>query len=35
MADHINVVALVKINPDNIKDAEPLVKQLAEKSRLE
>jgi quinol monooxygenase YgiN len=34
MADHINVVALVKINPDHIKDAEPLVKELAEKSRL-
>lgn len=35
MAQPINVVALIKIKPENIKDAEPLVKQLAEKSREE
>lgn len=35
MAEIINVVALIKINPDNIKDAEPLVKDLAEASRKE
>jgi quinol monooxygenase YgiN len=35
MADHINVVALIKIKPENIKDAEPLVKGLAEASRKE
>lgn len=33
--DHINVVALVKIKPENIKDAEPLVQELAKKSREE
>lgn len=35
MAEIINVVALVKIKPEHIKDAEPLVKQLAQKSREE
>lgn len=35
MAEHINVVALIKIKPENVKDAEPLVKQLAQKSREE
>lgn len=33
--DHINVVALVKVKPENIKDAEPLVQELAKKSREE
>jgi quinol monooxygenase YgiN len=30
-----NVVALIKIKPENIKDAEPLVKELADLSRKE
>jgi hypothetical protein len=30
MAELINVVALIKIKPENIKDAEPLVRTLAE-----
>ena len=35
MAEVINVVALVKVKPENIKDVEPLVKALAESSRKE
>lgn len=35
MAQVLNVVALVKVKPEHIKDAEPLVKQLAELSRKE
>ena len=35
MADAINVVSLIKIKPEHIKDAEPLVKELAEFSRKE
>lgn len=35
MAEVLNVVALVKIKPEHIKDVEPLVKALAEKSRAE
>lgn len=35
MAEVVNVVALVKVDPLHIKDAEPIVKKLAEASRLE
>jgi len=35
MAEVINVVALVKVKPEHIKDAEPLVRELAEASRKE
>lgn len=35
MAEHINVVALVKVKPENIKEAEPIVQELAKKSREE
>ena len=35
MAEVINVVALVKVKPEFIKDAEPLVRALAEASRKE
>jgi hypothetical protein len=28
MAEPVNVVALIKINPENVKDAEPLLKNL-------
>ncbi len=35
MAEHINLVVLVKVKPEHIKDAEPIVKELAEKTRKE
>lgn len=35
MAEVINVVALVKVKEEHIKDAEPIVKELAEASRKE
>jgi quinol monooxygenase YgiN len=35
MTEPINVVALLKVDPSKIKDLEPYVKNLADKSRQE
>lgn len=35
MADPINVVALLKLDPDNVNTLHPYVKNLADKSRNE
>ena len=35
MAEPINVVALLKVDPSKIKELEPIVKNLAHKSRQE
>lgn len=35
MTEPINVVALLKVDPSKIKELEPIVKNLADKSRQE
>ena len=35
MSNKLQVTAILKINPENIKEAEPLLRELAEKSSRE